>query len=86
MVYLSTMRTRPKLLITPDALRSRRLLSTLTAEELADKAGVSVATIKNLEAPTARGVNVETLRRISAALDCRPADISVVEEVEEVAS
>lgn len=81
MVYLSTMHPRPKLLIHPNALRSRRLSIPLTKEELAEKAGVSLATLKALESPSARGVNIETLRKIAGALGCDTQDISLVEEV-----
>ena len=72
---------RPKLVISPNALRSRRLSAPLTKEELAARAGVSLATIKALESPTARGVNIDTLRKLATALGCAPDDLSEVVEV-----
>jgi len=85
MVYLSTMPSRPKLLIDPDALRSRRLRAFLTVQDLASKAKVSVGTIKALESPTPRGVTVDTLGRLATVLDCQRSDISRVESPESAA-
>ena len=61
-----TVARRPTL----EQMRRRRLL---TATALAKKAGVAVTTVRGIE----RGATprFETIRVLSAALDCRPEDI-----------
>jgi DNA-binding Xre family transcriptional regulator len=78
--------TRPRLEILPNELIRRRLESTLTRRELAEKVGISVARIDQLENDTNPGVRPDSLRAIAEALGCEPADISRIVMADEVAS
>jgi DNA-binding Xre family transcriptional regulator len=78
--------TRPRLEILPNELIRRRLESTLTRRELAEKVGITVSRIDQFENDTNPGIRPDTLRAISEALGCNPSDISQVVVPDEVAS
>src|SRR5581483_11031113 len=66
------------------ALRSVRLAAGLTQDELAERAGLSVRGIQDLERGARRSPHPETLRRLRAALsehsDATPTGASAVDE------
>ena len=67
-----------KLRIRPESLLNRRLQAVLSREELAEKAGLSSATIKAIESGISQGVWPRTVRKLVVALDCDPAALSEV--------
>lgn len=54
-------------------LQQKRLDAFLTVDELAEKAGVSPKTIRNLE--EGRGARVETLKKLSETLKVAPSEL-----------
>lgn len=58
----------------PKVLKMKRVEADLTQEELSKKAGVSRATICAIEAGASRKVNIETLRKLAKALNCKMSD------------
>lgn len=57
-------------------LRDARRRAVLTQEELAERAGVSVATISKLEQAGADGTAaIATIRRLAAALSVEPQEL-----------
>lgn len=67
--------------LNPSEVNRRRLGLTLTRQDLADKAGISVHRVHKIEAGIAGGVSIATLRALADALGCDPNDISEVVEV-----
>lgn len=72
-----------RLTISPETLKRRRLEAFLNQEELAQKASLSPATIRKIEAGRIdeRGLQPSTVRKLALALGCDPKDISEVIEV-----
>jgi transcriptional regulator with XRE-family HTH domain len=65
----------------PTEVTRRRLELRLTREELAQRAGISIHRLHQIEAGIAGGVYIRTVRSLAAALGCVPEDISEVAEV-----
>ena len=59
----------------PYKIREYRIKKQMTQQELADKAGVSRATISGLESGSITVTTTETIRKISAALGKKVGDI-----------
>ena len=57
-------------------LREWRRERLLTSNELAEKAGVSPATIWRIEAGSTTTVRIKTIRKIAAALGVEPREIA----------
>lgn len=57
------------------SLRAHRVDAHLTIEELADKANVSPAQIRNIESGRASNPRAETLSKLAKALDTTPSAI-----------
>jgi DNA-binding XRE family transcriptional regulator len=70
----------------PGKLREYRLKAFLTAAELAESAGLSERTVKDLEAGGDRAVYPPTVRKLALALGREPGDLATVVVGEEVAS
>lgn len=85
MVYFTTMTSRPKLHISANALRSQRLRALLSQQELAETSGLSLATIKSLEANDSN-VQVGTVRSLTRALGCDSSEFSKVVQPQEQVS
>lgn len=75
------MRTKPRLVIDPSALKRRRLSRVLTPEQLAEAASLSLPRLRKIESGWGGGVSVKAVQRLAAVLECQPEDISYVEEV-----
>lgn len=58
-----------------DNLKDRRRRAALTQTELAEKSGVGITTITRIEQGHITEPRVSTLRKLSNALDIRPADL-----------
>jgi tetratricopeptide (TPR) repeat protein/DNA-binding XRE family transcriptional regulator len=59
-------------------LRERRVRALLTQEELAERAGLSVRTIRGLESGGGRRPRGDSLRRLADALDLSPAELNTL--------
>lgn len=67
-------------------LERARRQAVLTQQELADTAGVSRASIQNIEGGRNRTPHPRTLRKLASVLGCTPASVNpALEPVEEVA-
>lgn len=75
------MGNRIRLVIDPAKLRTRRLALFLEPEELAEKAGVHVATVKAAEG-SRKAVHIKTVRKLAQALQCHPGDLAAPEPIE----
>lgn len=78
MEYFSPMVSNPKLVINPGALRTKRLAAFLTQDELAQLSGVDKSTIRAAEAQPPKSVFPSTVKKLAAALNCGPGEISEV--------
>ncbi len=58
-----------------EKLRTERRRAALTQEELAEKAGVGVATIARIEGGKMEEPRVSTLRKLAKALGIEPRDL-----------
>jgi transcriptional regulator with XRE-family HTH domain len=58
-----------------EKLRTERRRAALTQEELADKAGVGIATIARIETGEITEPRVSTLRKLAQALGTKPRDL-----------
>ncbi len=58
-----------------EKLRTERRRAALTQEELAEKAGVGVATIARIEGGKMEEPRVSTLRKLAGALGIEPRDL-----------
>jgi predicted ATPase/transcriptional regulator with XRE-family HTH domain len=63
------------------ALRRQRSLAQLTQEELADRAGISVRAVSDIERGARRRIYPATARQLATALDLPPAERKVFERV-----
>jgi transcriptional regulator with XRE-family HTH domain len=55
-------------------LRRYRVERMLTQQELADKAGVALATVTRIE--TGYAARIDTIRKLAKALGCHPRDLA----------
>jgi transcriptional regulator with XRE-family HTH domain len=58
-----------------EKLRTERRRAALTQEELAEKAGVGIATIARIETGDIEEPRVSTLRKLAHALEIEPRDL-----------
>jgi DNA-binding Xre family transcriptional regulator len=57
-------------------LREHRRAALLTSTELAEKAGLSPATVWRIEGGKVRNIHISTMRKIAEALAVKPKEIS----------
>lgn len=75
-----------KLVINPEALKSKRLARVLSRRQLAELAGISSQRIDMLESGIKPGVLPETAQALAQALSCDPSEITKVVASDEAAS
>lgn len=59
----------------PFKVKQKRIEQKITQEELAEKSGISRATISALENGHLKKTTTDTLLKLAAALNCSPSDI-----------
>ena len=68
-----------RIVVTLDVMLARRKMR---AKDLAEKIGITEANLSLLRTGKVKGVRFETLAKLCAALDCKPADLLDVEMTE----
>ena len=65
-----------RIVVTLDVMLARRKVR---AKDLAERIGITEANLSLLRTGKVKGVRFETLAKLCAALDCKPADLLDVE-------
>lgn len=74
--------SRPRLVIEPDTLRTKRLSAALSRKQLAVLSGVSAKRIEKIELGSNIGVRPETARALASALECPVSDLATVRQAD----
>lgn len=76
------MTSETQLVVPQGLLRQRRLEALMTQELLAERSGVSIQRIKQIEAAVdGAPIRPDTVRKLARAMRCRTADLATVAEV-----